>query len=339
MDHMAQTSSFLARRRRAKAAAMPRSIDPMLATAGALPPDLGSYQFEWKWDGVRALCFHDGRSLRLHSRNQIDINSRYPELQRMLPALEKRSAILDGEIVALDDLGRSSFKRLQRRMHVADPPAALQMEVPILYVIFDLLYLDGRSLMERPCQERRERLEELTIAGPHWQITSAHVGEGPAMLAAARQNHLEGIIAKRLDGAYEPGRRSPSWLKIKIIQRQEFVVGGWIPEDGHRTGRIGSMLLGYHDGGRLRYAGRIGTGLNDADHAKLVRMFSARLRKTSPFSEAVPSAHVQFIAPTVVVEVEYRRWPEGGLVQQGAFKGVRSDKDPRQVVKEPITGA
>ena len=158
------------------------------------------------------------------------------------------------------------------------------------------------------------------------------------MLEAARVNGLEGIVAKRVGSHYEPGRRSPAWRKIKIVQRQEFVVGGWVPEIGDRTGRIGAMLVGYYDRGSLHYAGRIGTGLNGDDHGRLAKLFHKHRSKDNPFAEKVPGHGVQFLAPATVVEVEYRRWPDGGLVQQGAFKGVRSDKDPRHVVKEHVAG-
>jgi bifunctional non-homologous end joining protein LigD len=321
---------------------MPASIDPMLAVSGDLPREPQNYNFEWKWDGVRALAFCDGKSIKLRSRNQIDITARYPELQSLALALKGRPALLDGEIVALDDSGKPSFATLQQRMHVSDAATVqkLMRRVPILYVLFDVLHVGRRSLLTAPYTDRRKALEELTIAGPHWQMTGAHIGEGAAMLTVARETGLEGIVAKRLDGLYEPGRRSTAWLKIKVIQRQEFVVGGWIPEDGSRTGRIGSMLLGYHDAdGSLRYAGRVGTGLKQADHDLLSQLFARHARKGSPFAQPVPSAQVKFLSPATIVEIEFRRWPTGGLVQQGAFKGVRFDKNPRLVVKERITGA
>src|SRR5258706_12831672 len=227
--------------RRRKSDPLPTRIKPMLALSAELPHDLDNYTFEWKWDAVRALCYCDSKRMHLESRNQIDITSRYPALHDLYAAMDGHRAILDGEIIAFDSAGRPSFTLLQRRMHVNDPPPSLCAQVPIWYVLFDILYVDGVSLMDCPYTDRRARLEELTIAGPHWQITSSHIGEGEAMLAAARANCLEGIIAKRLDSIYEPGRRSPAWKKIKVIQRQEFVLGGYIPEENGITGRIGSM--------------------------------------------------------------------------------------------------
>jgi bifunctional non-homologous end joining protein LigD len=250
--------------------------------------------------------------------------------------------VLDGELVALDDLDRPSFPRLQRRMHVNDAGqiARLAREVPILYVLFDLLYLDGRSLLREPYARRRALLEELTLAGPAWQVTPAHAGRGKEMLAAARQNALEGVVAKKLDSVYEVGRRSNSWLKVKIVQRQEFVIGGWTAESTGLPDRIGTMLLGYYDcAGKLHYAGHVGTGLVGADHPILVRQFEKLARPTSPFVEKLPAARrggikIVFLEPRLVAEVEYRRWPAGGLVQQASFKGLRRDKPAKQVVRE-----
>jgi bifunctional non-homologous end joining protein LigD len=227
-------------------------------------------------------------------------------------------------------------------MHVNDLShiARLAREVPILYVLFDVLYLDGRSLTREPYERRRELLEELTLAGPNWQVTPSYIGRGKEMLDAARQNALEGIVAKKLDSRYEVARRSNCWLKIKIVQRQEFVIGGWTGESTGTADRIGTMLLGYHDcHGKLHYAGHVGTGLVGADHAPLVRQFEKLSRATNPFVVQLPAARrggnkIMFLEPQLVAEVEYRRWPEGGLVQQASFKGLRRDKPARQVVKE-----
>ena len=324
---------------------LPRHIHPMLAVLAAdLPSDPPQWAFEYKWDGVRALAYHDPaqKLWRIESRNLLDITRRYPELNALREALGQRSAILDGEVVALDDADRPSFARLQRRMHVNDPVqiARLVREVPILYVLFDLLHLDGRSLMDQPYSDRRAALEALTLSGPTWLVTPAHVGRGAEMLEAARQNALEGIIAKRIDSAYQAGRRSPAWLKIKIVQRQEFVIGGWTGESTGLAGRIGTMLLGYYGpDGNLHYAGHVGTGLSAADHPPLIRQFEKLAAAKSPFVEKLPAARrggmkIHFLKPQLVAEVEYRRWPDGGLVQQASFKGLRRDKPAKQVVKE-----
>src|SRR5438477_12025477 len=198
-----QRASPIARGRRIRAIEpMPTNVQPMLALLAAeVPRDQANYSFEYKWDGVRAIAYYDGRRLSLKSRNDLEITPRYPELQSLREMIGKTPAVLDGEIIALDELDRPSFTRLQRRMHVNDPRlvARLMREVPVLFVLFDVLYLDGRNTMDLPYTERRRLLEELTIAGPYWQRTPAYRGEGKAMLASARESALEGIVAKKLD--------------------------------------------------------------------------------------------------------------------------------------------
>ena len=335
---MAHSSAILTGRgSRTPRLSMPTRIAPMLAVLSELPGDPQNWSFEYKWDGVRALCFWDGKRLELQSRNQLDITRRYPELQTLCKAQPKSGAIVDGEILALDETGRPSFARLQRRMHAEGMQnvARLSHEVPVWYALFDVLWTGGESTMERPYSERREILEELTISGPAWQITPAHIGEGEAMLDTSRRNGLEGLVAKRLDSIYEPGRRSPNWRKIKIIFGQEFVIGGWVPEKGISHDRIGTLLVGYYDcDGNLRYAGGVGTGFNAALHADLTRRLQQRSIEANPFVDRVAKKDAIFVKPDLVAEVEFRRWPPGGQVQQAAFKGLRSDKSPREVVKE-----
>lgn len=314
----------------------------MLAVLSNLPPDQEKFAFEYKWDGVRAISYWDGRALRIESRNQLDITRRYPELTDLGPALGKRPTIVDGEILALDASGRPSFPMLQKRMHAEGPDniRRLMKQVPVLYVLFDVLWADGKSTMTLPYTERRRILEELTIAGPAWQTTPSHVGQGTAMLHAAQTSSLEGVVAKRLDSVYEPGRRSPHWLKIKVIFGQEFVIGGWIPEKGIHHDRVGALLLGYYEcptsgqPATLRYAGSVGTGYNAALHVQLTQALKQRAVNHSPFSDRVPKKDVVYVTPDLVAEIEYRRWPQEGLVQQASFKGLRTDKRAGEVVKE-----
>src|SRR5829696_8533045 len=244
---------------------MPERVEPMLARSGPLPGDDGRWAYEVKWDGVRAIGFCEGGRLRLASRNGRDITPRYPELRELGRALGPREAILDGEVVALGDDGRPSFQRLQRRMHLTSESQVrrLAQSEPVAYVIFDLLWLDGHSLMDARYDERREQLAALELTGPTWQVPAHHVGDGAALLDASRAQGLEGIIAKRLDCPYTPGRRSPGWVKVKNFRRADVVVGGWLPGAGNRSGRLGALLVGYYEDGELRYAGRVGTGFNE----------------------------------------------------------------------------
>jgi bifunctional non-homologous end joining protein LigD len=334
---MGQTSTILARRsRRALSDTMPTSIAPMLALSGSIPAKQQDYAFEYKWDGVRAICYIQPKRFQLQSRNQLDITKRYPELHALADAFGKTSAILDGEIVSLDDDGRPSFAKLQRRMHLNVPSeiARLSVSEPVFYILFDVLYADGRSLLNEPYQIRRQKLEELTLTGANWQVTPSHEGDGDAMLENARATQMEGLVAKRLDSIYIPGQRSPSWIKLKIIHRQEFVIGGWVPERSGAANRIGALLIGYYDcNGKLRYVGKVGTGLSAEDHAPLLKRLSRHLSQTSPFADPVPR-NVRYCQPNVVAEIEYRRWPQSGMLQHAAYKGVRTDKPARQVVKE-----
>jgi bifunctional non-homologous end joining protein LigD len=317
---------------------MPSDLSPMLATSGDLPPAADHrWAFEYKWDGVRALCYWDGRNLRLRSRNNLDMTVQYPELAALGRALGNRPVILDGEVVALDDLDRPSFTRLQKRMKVTHAPTALALsrDNPVWLMIFDILWLEGRSVMREPLIARRELLEELTIEGSNWQISPLHHGNGAELLEAARVNEIEGIVAKRIDSPYEPGIRSSNWRKVKIVLRQEFVIGGWTLERGTDGVDVGSLLLGYYDCDRkLRYAGPVGSGFTRATLADLAKRLARVKASASPFADRIPKRGVNWVKPELIAEVEFRRWPEEGMLQQAAFKGLRFDKNPRDVVKE-----
>ncbi len=207
-------------------------------TAG-LPENEDDYVAEYKWDGVRAIAYFDRGTFTIRSRNNLDITRRYPEMHALGSNLGRRRLIFDGEIIAMDAHNRPSFARLQRRMHVNDTAQIerLTREVPVFYMLFDVLYLDDRNTMKLPYADRRKLLEGLNLTGPHWQLTPAHRGQGKPMLKAAASAGLEGIVIKRFDRPYRPGKRSDCWLKIKIVHEQELVIGGWIPENGNRLNR------------------------------------------------------------------------------------------------------
>jgi bifunctional non-homologous end joining protein LigD len=310
----------------------PGSIEPMKATPAAEPPTGSDWAFEIKWDGHRVLAFVSGGRVRLQSRNRLDATGRFPELRGLGPALGSREVILDGEVVAFDESGRPSFSALQERA---------RRRSRVVYEVFDLLWLDGRSTMGLPYLERRRLLGELGLAGPAWQVPAHHVGDGPALLAASREQDLEGLVAKRVDSVYEPGRRSPAWRKIKNVRRQEFVVLGWVPGDGGRSGRIGSLLVGYHEGvgGPLRYAGRVGTGFTEAELARLERLLAPLVRAEPPVADpwVLPTEvrrSARWVEPEVVCEVAFSEWTHGGVLRAASYKGLRDDKPAAEVVRE-----
>ncbi|HWB54003.1 MAG TPA: non-homologous end-joining DNA ligase [Tepidisphaeraceae bacterium] len=321
---------------------MPRLIKPMLATLAAeAPSHQDDYGFEFKWDGVRAVAYFDRGKYRILSRNDLEITARYPELEGMKKIFSTRRAVLDGEIIAVDENGWPSFPVLQQRIH-ANPQAARQLmsRIPVSYVLFDVLYLDGQSTLSQPYERRRKLLEGLKLAGEHWQMSPMVVGEGNSVIKAAKQSHMEGVVAKRLVSRYEPGRRSPHWLKIKFTHRQEFVVGGWRTEHGSPR-NVGSLLLGYHDAktGALHYAGMLGTGFTQKTLAEMEKELGRRKADDNPFVEKIPGStrgrcEIHYVNPNLVIEAEYRRWPRDGMVQQASFKGIREDKPAKQVVRE-----
>jgi bifunctional non-homologous end joining protein LigD len=320
---------------------MPEHIVPMTArVADAPPPQQDRWSFEVKWDGVRAIAYAQPGRLRLESRNLNEITDAYPEVRGVIEDLGMREAVLDGEIVTFDERGRPSFERLQRRMHVTAPSAVkrLMSSHPVVYAIFDLLFLEGHSLMELPYRERRAELEALGLQGPAWRVPAAHPGEGTALLAATASQGLEGIVAKRLDSTYEPGRRSGAWLKIKHTLRQELVIGGWIPGEGRRSERIGALLMGYYQGNQLVYAGRVGTGFTERSLRELQERLGGYRRKTSPFAGTVGGNSIPreavFVEPCLVAEIEFREWTGERVMRAPSFKGLREDTPPRKVVLE-----
>ncbi|HVM52722.1 MAG TPA: non-homologous end-joining DNA ligase [Acidimicrobiales bacterium] len=318
---------------------LPAHIKPMLATAGTLPADQDRWAFELKWDGIRAIAYWDGRAVRFESRNLRDITRSWPELAGLGERLGGRPAILDGEIVALDDRGVPSFQRLQERMHVVAPPNDLVTRVPAAYFAFDVLHLDDTTLMAQPWTERRAVLEDLDVRGACWATPPAFVGEGDVTVAAAEDRQLEGVVAKRLDSAYVPGQRSRLWTKVKRVNRNEFVVGGWTPGEGRRAGTIGSLALGVPAGasGGLRYVGNVGTGFTDRELRRLESVLAPTVSEINPFTENVQylKRGTVFVAPTIVTDVEYTEMTNEGILRHPSYKGERIDKSPGGVNTDP----
>jgi bifunctional non-homologous end joining protein LigD len=313
---------------------MPDDLKPMLATAGDLPPDDdGRWAYEIKWDGVRAIAYLHGGRLELRARSGRDITPRYPELRPLAAALAGREVVLDGEVVAFDG-ARPSFQKLQGRMHLTSEHAVrrLARDDPVHYIVFDLLYLDGRSLLSRRYDERRAALTELELSGPTWQAPAHHVGDGEALLQLTRAQGLEGVIAKRLDCPYLPGRRSPGWIKVRNICSTDVVIGGWLPGEGGRSGRLGSLVVGIpDDDGQLRYAGRVGTGFTQAELVRLGGILDGLARGGSPFAGRQPPKLTRFVEPQLVARVDYSERTQAGTLRQPSYKGLRDDVAPEDV--------
>ncbi len=292
---------------------------PMLATPWPEAFDDEAWQFEPKWDGIRALVGGDGRAVEIRGRRGDDITRRYPEIAGSLTF--DRPIVIDGEIVALGDGGTPSFERLQRRIHVTDLQRArsLAEDVPVTFVAFDLLH-DGDPLVDAPLSERRGRLESHRAA-----VTPAVAGSGTALWAAVCELGLEGVVAKRLDSPYRPGTRSPGWRKIARIVRVRAVVGGFTPGEGGRSGTFGALLLGLWDGERLRYIGSVGTGFDEAGLRAIRSAVDSMERTDSPFHPDDLPAGSRWVGPSLVAVVGIGGWTSAGRLRQPRFLGFSSD--------------
>lgn len=311
-------------------------IAPMLAKASELPKEETAYGFEIKWDGLRAIVYIDSSNVTILSRNSKDITSQYPEVAGVGQALEVGSYILDGEIIAFGQDSKPSFSQLQHRMGLSSAKRirAMMQQIPVTYIIFDILFSHGESLIHLPYSERRSRLEALELASPYWQ-TPAYSRDGNGLLAISLRLGLEGIMAKNLGSPYTPGKRTGAWLKIKNQQRQEFIIGGWLAGAGSRQGLIGSLLVGYYDANsQLRYAGAVGTGFTVKTLKTLALLLAPLSQPNNPFVDQPPQKEIHFVQPKLIGEFEFTEWTPNSTLRHPSFKGLRNDKNPLEIVRE-----
>jgi bifunctional non-homologous end joining protein LigD len=319
---------------------LPPFIEPMKALLVDRPPP-GSWLYELKFDGFRALGLRAGSQTALLSRNQKDLGIQFPEVLESLRQLEVRNVAIDGEIVALDPQGRSSFQLLQA--HISG-----EKHSHLAYYAFDLLYLEGRDLRDRPLTERKEKLSKLFRSPPGvLRLSDALGNDATLLLRRARSLGLEGLIGKRADSLYESGRRSGAWIKLKLHHEQEFVIGGFTPPEGSRR-HLGALLIGIYEDGELLFSGKVGTGFTHATLKSLHARLKKILRSTCPFSnlpekkrarygQAITPAEMkrcQWVQPKWVCQLRFAEWTRDGKLRQPVFLGLRPDKEPFQVVRE-----
>jgi len=336
--------------------AMPAAIHPMLAESVTEPFDGAEWLFEIKWDGYRAIAFIENGKVRLVSRNQNDLTPRYPELKDMAKLIQAKTAILDGEVVALDEEGKASFSLMQQRtgFRPGGRRAVGNVDVPVLYYAFDLLYLDGYDWRRVPLEERKRKLAALVVTGDVVRYSDHYAERGKTLLEMARQKALEGIVAKKRASFYEE-RRSREWLKIKIRHRIEAVIGGYTEPEGSRA-HFGSIVLGLYDKKRrLIHVGQAGSGFNQKSLGEISNVLKKLETKKNPFYGEVEALRkVSWVKPELVAEIEYAEWTEGNassrilgsksggpeVVSGGpklrapVFLGLRDDKDPKECVLE-----
>ncbi len=321
--------------------AKPRFVEPMKAKLLEKPPSTGYWIYELKFDGIRLIAVKDGGKVLLLSRNQNDLSSRFPEIVRALENLPARECVLDGEVVAVDEEGRSSFQLLQAREMNG-------RKSPIYFYAFDLLQLDGKSLISLSLEARKSVLEKLCAgAGDPIRYSGAIGGDVSRLLIEVKRRGLEGIIGKQHNSVYEPGRRSGAWIKLKCVNEQEFVVGGYTPPQGTRK-HFGAILVGYYENKDLVFAGKIGTGFTTKSLASLHKQFQAEKRADCPFVD-LPSKQngewmqgitpsimkkMHWIEPKFVAEIKFAEWTRDGKLRAPVFLGLREDKKPSEVVRE-----
>ncbi|MEO7803514.1 MAG: non-homologous end-joining DNA ligase [Actinomycetota bacterium] len=307
---------------------MPAVFTPMLATAVVLPFDSDEFLFEVKWDGVRTLAFCEPGRTRLFSRSKREVTHQYPEFTHLHELLKCETAVLDGEIVALDTAGKPSFERMQQRIGLTRPSDVRRgtETVALDFVVFDLVFRDGDWLGSRPLQERLSSLVGSVDFGGRVLPSQTVPSSGIALFEAAAARDLEGIVGKRVTSTYMPGKRSKDWLKIKVVHTLDCVIGGWTPGAGYRSGAMGALLLGVQAEDGLRYIGNVGTGFTDRSLADVHSQLKAIETQASPFSELISGKNNHWVSPEMVCEVEYREITSGFRLRAPSFKRLRSDK-------------
>ena len=305
-----------------------RRYRPMLATLEKSVPQGDGWVFEVKWDGYRALAYLRGGDVKLLSRRDNDLTGRFQNVAKEIAkAVKSPDAVLDGEVCALDDEGRASFSAMQ------------QGGAPLVYYVFDLLDLEGEPLIDLPLEERRRRLTKLLDGRNRTVRLSETFEDGEALLEAAKDQELEGIMAKRADSRYCEGKRTRDWLKIKTHGRQEFVIAGYTRGGGRRAGTFGSLILGTYEAGELTYVGNVGTGFSDAEIRRLLAKLKPLRRDTSPFRTLpkmprVRKDEIVWVEPQLVAEVEFAEFTHDGRLRAPSYQGLREDKEPEEVHRE-----
>ena len=320
-------------KRRTRTDPMPAFVPPMLATLVAAAFDDPEWSFEIKWDGFRVEAVVEGDVVRLWTRGQQDAGRYFGPFLEPPTWIAARQAIVDGEVIALDDRGEPDFALLQARIKGRGTGATA---TPFLYEVFDLLFLDGRSLLDEPLEERRRLLGDVLRADPRVRLSEDIAGDGTVFFEAARSRGLEGIMAKDRRSTYLPGKRSMAWQKIKIRPEQELVVGGWARGTGKAVD-LGALLVGFYEDGELRYAGKIGAGFTTDVRNELLAAMESLAADESPFATPPPrpvARNALWLRPELVIRAEFAGWTGDGLVRQAAYKGLDLGKDPKAVRRE-----